>query len=75
MKELVLQDIILNQVRRDKSTIQVKLQSLEVIIGTIRGFDSETIIMDTEKGQVMIYKSSVLFLTTPEPVLKDQPAS
>lgn len=72
MKELVLQDIILNQVRRDKSIISIKLINSDIISGTIRGFDSETIIVDTDKSQIMIYKSNILFLNTDIPVLKDQ---
>lgn len=75
MKELVLQDIVLNQVRRDKSIIEVKFVTGDSIKGTIRGFDSETIILDNINGQTMVYKCNVLFVNTPEPVLKDQASS
>jgi host factor-I protein len=72
MKELVLQDIILNQVRRDKSDISVKISGGETVSGTIRGFDTETLIMDTAAGQMMIYKNNILYTSTAFPVLRDQ---
>ncbi|MDD4003364.1 MAG: RNA chaperone Hfq [Clostridia bacterium] len=73
MKELILQDIILNQARREKSPVQVKLINGDLLIGTIRGFDNETLILDIQDDQIMIYKNSIIYLQTDTPVLKDLP--
>lgn len=73
MKELILQDIILNQARREKSPVQVKLINGEILVGTIRGFDGETLILDIKEDQIMIYKTNIISLQTETPVLKDMP--
>ena len=74
MKELcILQDIILNQARREKSPVQVKLINGEILVGTIRGFDGETLILDIKEDQIMIYKTNIIYLQTETPVLKDMP--
>lgn len=73
MKELILQDIILNQARREKSIVTVKLTNGDTIYGTIRGFDAETLIIDDKEDQLMIYKTNILFVKTETPVLRDMP--
>lgn len=71
MKELILQDIILNQARREKSIVTIKLVGGEILSGTIRGFDGVTLIIDDKDEQIMIYKNNILFVKTETPVLKD----
>jgi len=71
MKELILQDIILNQARREKSIVNIKLISGEFLSGTIRGFDAETLIIDVKDEQLMIYKTNIIYVKTETPVLKD----
>lgn len=71
MKDLVLQDIILNQARRDKSPISVKLVNGDNLTGTIRGFDAETLIIDDKDRQIMLYKENIMYVITETPVLKD----
>lgn len=73
MSELILQDIILNQVRRDKSIATIKLINNEILLGIIRGFDAETIIIDIEadKKQIMLYKCNIISVTPKKPILKD----
>ncbi|NLK16925.1 MAG: RNA chaperone Hfq [Clostridiales bacterium] len=73
MKELILQDIILNQARREKSKVTVKLVSGDIITGTIRGFDANTLIIDDEDRQIMLYKKNILYVQPSTPVLKDMP--
>lgn len=73
MKELILQDIILNQARREKSIVSIKLINGDVLSGTIRGFDGETLIIDDKDQQTMIYKNNIMFVQTATPVLKDMP--
>lgn len=71
MKELILQDIILNQVRREKSVINIKLVNGDNLSGTIRGFDGETLIIDDKQQQTMIYKYNIMYVCTEKPVLRD----
>ncbi|MCL1901776.1 MAG: RNA chaperone Hfq [Firmicutes bacterium] len=69
---LVLQDIVLNQARRDKIAVEVLLCNGDKIQGYIRGFDSFTIIIDKdEKTQMMVYKYNVVSITPKNPVLVD----
>jgi len=71
MKPLVLQDIILNQARREKSIVSIKLINGDNLSGSIRGFDEETLIIDVGEEQIMIYKNNIMFVQTATPVLKD----
>ncbi len=69
---LILQDILLNQIRRDKSIATVVLSTGQTIKGLIRGFDNFTLIMDIdEKTQIMIYKHNLVSVQPAEPVLTD----
>lgn len=56
---LNLQDIFLNQVRKEKTSITIFLVSGYQIKGYVKGFDSYTIVMDSEGKQQMIYKHAV----------------
>lgn len=69
---LILQDIILNQARRDKLKVKLVLCDGAKIQGTVRGFDNFTIIIDLdEKTQMMIYKYNIISITPEIPVLID----
>jgi host factor-I protein len=65
---LNLQDIFLNQVRRDKTQITVFLVSGYQIKGYVKGFDSYTIVLDTEGKQQMIYKHAISTIIPSSPV-------
>lgn len=56
---LNLQDIFLNQVRRDSTSITIFLISGYQIKGLVKGFDSYTIILDSDGKQQMIYKHAI----------------
>ena len=61
----VLQDIVLNQIRREKRVCEVLLTSGTSVFGGIRGFDNQTVIMDVDDGkQIMIYKSNIILIQT-----------
>lgn len=69
---LILQDIVLNQIRRDKSIAIVVLSTGQTIKGVIRGFDNFTLILDVdEKTQIMVYKHNLVSVQPTEPVLTD----
>ncbi len=60
MKQSInLQDVFLNQVRKDHTMITVFLVSGYQIRGQVKGFDNYTIIMDSDGKQQMIYKHAI----------------
>ncbi|MDD5018698.1 MAG: RNA chaperone Hfq [Eubacteriales bacterium] len=56
---IVLQDVFLNQVRKEKVTVTIHLTNGYQIKGVVKGFDNFTIILDSEGKQMMIYKHAV----------------
>lgn len=56
---LNLQDIFLNEVRRDHTSIVIFLISGYQIKGFVTGFDNYTIVMDSDGKQQMIYKHAI----------------
>lgn len=56
---LNLQDIFLNQVRKEKISITVFLVSGYQIKGLVKGFDNYTIVLNSEGKQQMIYKHAI----------------
>ncbi len=60
MKQVInLQDVFLNQVRKDRIMITIFLISGYQIRGLVKGFDNYTIIMDSDGKQQMIYKHAI----------------
>ena len=56
---LNLQDVFLNDVRRDHISIIIFLISGYQIKGFVKGFDNYTIVMDSDGKQQMIYKHAI----------------
>jgi len=56
---IVLQDVFLNQVRKEHVAVTIHLTNGYQIKGTVKGFDNFTIILDSEGKQLMIYKHAV----------------
>jgi len=56
---IVLQDVFLNQVRKEKVPVTIHLTNGYQIKGSVKGFDNFTIILDSEGKQLMIYKHAV----------------
>ncbi len=54
-----LQDAFLNGVRRDKITITLYLNNGFKLTGTVMGFDNYVIIIETDKGQQLVYKHAI----------------
>ena len=63
-----LQDIFLNQVRRDKSTVTMFLMNGFQLHGVVKGFDGFTVILDTEGKQQLIYKHAISTVVPPKPL-------
>jgi len=63
-----LQDLFLNQTRRDKQLVTVFLMNGFQLKGVIRGFDSFVVILDTDGKQQMIYKHAISTVVPLRPV-------
>jgi len=54
-----LQDLLLNQARKDNVPVTVFLTSGFQMKGSIRGFDSYVVMLETDGKQQMIYKHAI----------------
>ena len=54
-----LQDMFLNQARRERIMVTVFLVNGFQLRGTVRGFDSFVVFVDSEGKQQMIYKHAI----------------
>ena len=57
--QINLQDVFLNQVRKDKIVITVFLLNGFQIRGLVTGFDSYTVVLDCDGKQELIYKHAI----------------
>lgn len=58
-QQINLQDIFLNEVRKDKQPITVFLLNGFQIRGIVTGFDNYTVVLDCEGKQELIYKHAI----------------
>lgn len=58
-KAINLQDVLLNQLRKEKILITVFLTNGFQLKGTIKGFDNFVVILESEGRQQMIYKHAI----------------
>lgn len=58
-KAINLQDVLLNQLRKDKVAITVFLTNGFQLKGTIKGFDNFVVILESDGKQQMIYKHAI----------------
>lgn len=66
--QISLQDIFLNQVRKDKTYITIFLVSGFQIRGLVTGFDNYTVVMDCEGKQELVYKHAISTIIPSHPV-------
>lgn len=66
--QINLQDVFLNQVRKDKITITIFLVNGFQIKGQVTGFDSYTVVLDSEGKQQVIYKHAISTIVPASPV-------
>ena len=67
-KIINLQDNFLNQGRREGISVTIHLVNGFQIKGTVRGFDSFIILVDSLGKQQMIYKHAISTITPAQPV-------
>ena len=58
-KNLNLQDVILNQIRKDKIASTFILMNGYQFKGMVKGFDSYVVILDCEGKQNVLYKHAI----------------
>lgn len=68
MKQLNLQDVFLNQARREKISVTIYLTNGFQFKGYVRGFDSFTVILDCEGKQNLVYKHAISTITPSRPI-------
>ena len=62
-KELNLQDVFLNQARKEKIPVTIYITNGFQFKGLVRGFDNYTVILDTDEKQNLIYKHAISTIT------------
>ncbi len=67
-KSANLQEIFLNNCRKNENRIRVELLRGESRTGRIVGFDSQSVILADELSQYLIYKSAISCVIPEEPV-------
>ena len=63
-----LQDVFLNQLRRDRLSVTVFLMNGFQMHGVIRAYDGFTVILDSDGKQQLIYKHAISTIIPPRPV-------
>ena len=66
---IVLQDVFLNLIRKDRIPLTLQLHDSTRIKGMVKGFDSFTIIMESEGNQILVYKNAVATIIPSKPIL------
>ena len=59
-RDMKLQDVFLNHCRREKITVSIQLLDQSVKSGQIIGFDNQSIILEEEGRQHLIYKTAIV---------------
>ncbi len=67
-KNINLQDLFLNQIRKDGTPVTVFLLNGFQIKGSVRGFDNFTVVMDSDNKQQLIYKHAISTIIPLRPV-------
>ncbi len=67
-KELNLQDVFLNQSRKDKIPVTIHITNGFQFKGIVKGFDNYTVILDTDGKQSLVYKHAISTITPMRPI-------
>lgn len=68
-----LQDIFLNNARKNKISVTVYLMNGFQLKGYVKGFDSFTVVLDCEGKQMLVYKHAITTVTPAKPILFNNP--
>ena len=67
-KNLNLQDVFLNQARKEKISLTVFLVNGYQFKGIVKGFDSYIVILDCEGKQNIVYKHAISTISPSRPI-------
>lgn len=73
--DLNIQDVFLNQVRREKITVNVRMMDGSELEGRIKNFDRFAVVLDHAGADHMIFKHAIAAIVTPRPVASYFPQS
>lgn len=68
MKNINLQDVFLNAARKEKIPVTLYLTNGFQFRGMVKGFDSYTVVLDSEGRQNLIYKHAISTVTPSRPI-------
>ena len=68
MKNLNLQDVFLNHVRKERMSVTVYLTNGFQFRGVVKGFDNDIIVLDCDGKQNIVYKHAVSTIIPSRPV-------
>ncbi len=68
MKNLNLQDVFLNQARKDRMSITIYLVNGFQFRGVVKGFDNYTVILESEGKQQLVYKHAISTIIPQRPI-------
>ncbi len=75
-KAINLQDMFLNQVRKEGIAVTIYLTNSVQLRGQVRGFDAFTVLLDTPgKPTQLVYKHAVASIVPAKPVGSYRPAA
>ena len=66
-----LQDLFLNQARRDRAQITMFLMNGFQLHGIVRGFDNFTVVLESDGKQQLIYKHAISTVVPPKAIPLD----
>ena len=67
-KNLNLQDVFLNQARKDRVAVTIFLMNGYQFKGIVKGFDSYIVILDCEGKQNFVYKHAISTISPSRPI-------
>lgn len=68
MKNINLQDVFLNQARKEKVGVTIFLMNGYQFKGIVKGFDSFIVILDCEGKQNIVYKHAISTISPSRPI-------
>lgn len=67
-KSINLQDVFLNQARKEKIPVTIFLTNGFQFKGVVKGFDSYTVILDSDGKQQLVFKHAISTIIPVKPV-------
>lgn len=67
-KNINLQDVFLNQARKDKTMVTMYLTNGFQFKGIVKGFDSYTVILDSDGRQMLVFKHAISTISPIKPI-------